>query len=225
MKSSDGNKNQRLVIAALVGIILAGGWFIWRAVRPAGAENNQHPYRVLGAVIGEETGKLAGPNASVVLIVSGGEGDPAAEKNAQLFREALTGQGLKILATEIIPLPEIVMGGSPGKKIPGTHYNRITGKFANAAAFISLAGYPLFNESPLTPPEKSAKPFIAIITAALDPAREEPELQRLLATGFVRLAVTRRGDSVPTSSKSSALRDEFNAHYQILTSVPSRPGG
>ena len=38
-------------------------------------------------------------------------------------------------------------------------------------------------------------------------------------------AVTRRGDSVPTSSKSSALRDEFNAHYQILTSVPSRPGG
>ena len=161
--------------------------------------------------------KLTRPNAPVVVIVAGGAGDPTAEKSAQLFSEALARQGLKILATETIPLPDIAMGGSPGKKIPGHHYARLIDKHAGAAAVISLAGYPAFNETTPAPDEVPKVPFIAVVLGALDPEREGLELQKLLKSGMVRLAVTKRGDTVPTSSKGSALRAEFEAHYQLLT--------
>ena len=189
----------------------------WRTLRPAGAEGNEHPYRVLGAGVGEETRKLTRADAPVVLIVAGGAGDPAAERNARIFSEALVKQGLKILATETIPLPDIAMNGSPGKKIPGNHYTRLIDKHAGAAAVISLAGYPSFNENSPAPDEVPKVPFIAVVLGGLDPQREGPELQKLLKSGMVRVAVARRGDTVPTSSKGGALRAEFDTHYQLLT--------
>jgi len=195
-------------------------------MRPQGAEGSPHPYRVLGAGVGEEAGRLAGRTASVVLIVAGSEGNPAAEANARFFSEALTRQGLKILATEAIPLPDIAMTGSPGKRIPGQHYTRIVGKHPAAAAFISLAGYPAFSAAAPAPSRPPGAPFVAVVLAGLDPASEGPELQRLLARGFVRLAVTRRGDTVPASSRSSVLRTQFDTHYQVLTPANSGvPGG
>ena len=219
MKFSGNGKQPLILVAALVVIILGGGWSMWRTLRPEGAEGNQYPYRVLGAGVGEETVKLNRPSAPVVVIVAGGAGDPTAEKNAQLFSEALAKQGLKILATETIPLPDIAMAGSPGKKIPGHHYTRLIDKHAGAAAVISLAGYPAFSETSPAPDEAPKVPFIAVVLGGLDPEREGAELQKLLKAGMVRLAVTRRGDSVPTSSKGSALRAEFDQHYQLLTAA------
>ena len=217
MKTSTGNNRLLLTVVASLGFILAVGWGIWLSTRSGGFGGNPHPYRILGAGVGEEAGKLAGRNASVVVIVAGGEGDPAAERNAKIFSEALAGQGLKVLATETIPLPELAMLGGPGKKIPGNHYTRLIDKHAGAAAVISLAGYPSFNENSPAPDEVPKVPFIAVVLGGLDPEREGPELQKLLQAGMVRLAVTRRGDTVPTSSKGSALRAEFEAHYQLLT--------
>lgn len=222
MKSPASGQGQLLTVLALLGLVVAGGWGVWRAMRPEAAEGSPHPYRVLGAGVGEEAGKLAGRNAQVVLIVAGGEGDPAAAKNAKAFGEALVKQGLKILATETIPLPEIAMSGSPGKRIPAPHHARILAKYPSAAAFVSLAGYPAFNAAAPAPASPPGPPFIAVVLAGLDPAREGPELQRLLATGLVRLAVTRRGDAVPTASQGGAWRAQFDAHYQVLT--PASPG-
>lgn len=216
MKSSGSSNGQLLSVVALVGLTVAGGWGAWRAMRPERMEANPHPYRVLGAGVGEEAGKLAGRNAQVVLIVAGGESDPNATKNAQSFSETLAKQGLKILATETIPFPEIAMAGGPGKKIPGQHYTRILGKHPNAAAFISLAGYPAFSAASPAPAKPAGPPFIAVVQAGLDPAGDGLELQRLLANGFVRLAITRQGNSVPTKSGSSALRTQFDTHYQVL---------
>lgn len=216
MKNSSNN-GQLLPLIGLVVLIAAGGWGIWRAMRSEGAGGNPHPYRVLGAGVGEETSKLAGPNAQVVVVVAGGEGDPAAEKNAQAFSEALAKQGLKILATETIPLPEIAMGGSPGKKIPGQRYAQLASKYPAAGAFISLAGYPAFGPASPAPAKPAGPPFIAVVMAGLDPAGEGAELQGLIAGGFVRVAITRKGDAVPTSSRSSGLRSQFDAFYQVRT--------
>lgn len=217
MTSPTSRNGQLFTVIGLLALIAAGGWGIWRATRPERVEASPHPYLVLGVGVGEETSKLAGRNAQVVLIVAGGESDPNAAKNAQSFSESLAKQGLKIIATETIPFPEIAMLGSPGKKIPGQHYARILGKHPNAAAFISLAGYPAFSAAS-PPPAKPVGPlFIAVVLAGLDPAGEGLELQRLLASGFVRLAITRQGSSVPTKSGRSTLRAEFDAHYQVLT--------
>ncbi|MEN9574086.1 MAG: hypothetical protein RL514_1941 [Verrucomicrobiota bacterium] len=217
MKTSGHSNGQLLTVIALLALVAAGGWGVWRATRPEGSGASPHPYRVLGAGVGEEAGKLVGRNAQVVLIVAGGEGDPAAAQNAQSFSEALVKQGLKILATETIPLPDIAMAGSPGKKIPGQHYARIASQHANAAAVISLAGYPAFSAASPAPAKPAGPPFIAVVLAGLDPAGEGQELQRLLATGFVRLAITRQGNTVPTKSGSSSLRPQFDIHYQVLT--------
>ncbi len=215
MNASGKVDRQLLLVVALLALILGGGWGIWRAVRPAAATGSPHPFLVLGAGAGEEVGKLAGPNAQVVVIVAGGEGDPSAEKNAQTFREALTRQGLKVLATETIPLPEIAMGGSPGKRIPGQRYTQLATKYPTAGAFISLAGYPGFGPAAPPPAKPVGPPFVAVVTAGLDPASDGAELQRLLAAGFVRLVITRKGDGVPTSGRSSGLRAQFDNYYEV----------
>jgi len=222
MKSSSGGNGQLPLILALVGLIFVGGWGIWRAVRSESAGESPHPYRVLGAGVSEEAGKLLGPNAQVVVIVAGGEADPAAEKNAHLFNEALTRHGLRILATETIPFPEIAMGGSPGKRIPGQRYLQFVAKYPAAGAFISLAGYPAFGPASPAPAKRVGPPLVAVVTAGLDPASDGVELQRLLADGFVRLAITRKGDAVPTSSRSSALRAQFDAYYQVRSGSAAR---
>lgn len=214
MKTPTGNNRLPLIIVAILVILLGAGWAIWRATRSGGTGGNQHPYRILGAGVGEEAGKLAGRNAPVVVIVAGGEGDPAAEKNAKIFNETLAGQGLKILATETIPLPELAMLGGPGKKIPGGHYVRILEKHPGATAIISLAGYPAFTDS--VPPASAPRAaFVAVVAAALDPMTEGPELERLLQSGVVRLAVTRRSGTVPSPGGSQSLRAQFDTHYQV----------
>ena len=214
MKSLARSHDPTLLIRALLVVIVAGGGLLACGVRPSGG--SQHLYRVLGAGVGEEAGKLSGRTAQVVLVVAGGEGNPAAEKNAQTFRAALAEQGFKILATETIPLPELAMIGGPGKKIPGQHYSRLAAKYPGAGAIISLAGFPAFSEAEPAPATAPRPLFIAVVTTALDPASDGQELNRLLQTGLVRLAVTRRGDSLPGSGGSQSLRAQFDLHYQVL---------
>ena len=73
---------------------------------------------------------------------------------------------------------------------------------------------------PLPAPDVADEAVFALDRAAVRgevSKTEGQELQRLLATGFVRLVVTRQGNTVPTKSGSSSLRSQFDIHYQMLT--------
>jgi hypothetical protein len=199
------NMSHVRVLAALaaLGLLLGTG-----CGRPGKVEVG--PAAALGEVAASESANLLGNSGQIVILVSETDKDSSTALGIafKAFTEALKNTGLKVVATETIRLPELVLSGTD--PVPADRFLELVSKHAAVDALISFVGVPRLSAAQITqlPPQRPK-----IVVAAVF----NPPSKMLFAQGVVHLAILPRRATTPAEKPPRTAREWFEANYQVVT--------
>jgi hypothetical protein len=175
------------------------------------------PSQVLGAVLAEETARVAGTKKQVVLIVPKWAASSAVGES---FKAALKKNGLHIAFTLSAD-----MGDPMGRDLIGlkaADFFSALEKSASAGAVVSLAGAPFLNEQDAARLGSEHPPVLVVATSSLGEVMgipgNLPYIAGLLKAKIIQLAIV-DGKPEPASQvseKRDANQQLFSQHYRIL---------
>jgi hypothetical protein len=173
------------------------------------------PYRALGEVAAQETGRLLNRNGQVVIVsreMPPGA-NPVEEAKLKAFVAALKSAGVGVEANERFTLPPAARVF--GSNIPRDWFLKLL-QTHNKAAFALFAEFPALEPADL---EKLKKDGNKIVLISGSPSGAK----RLVDEGLVQFAVVPRGETPPdASTKPENTRATFDRYYTIL--APGKTG-
>ena len=204
-------KKKPLVITLLL-LVIAGS-VTWMYLHQTGGSPNieMGPYNALGAVAGEETGRLLNHKGQVVIIArdySGGA-NPVEEAELKAFSATLAKAGIGIVATERFNIPQsqiLLLGGT----IPSEWFVRVVEAHPKVDALILLAALPPLDKTASDLLKKSGTKIVLI-------SSNSSGSQSLLDQGLAQLALVPRSELPHDTNKPpQTVRELFDRYYVIL---------
>ncbi len=176
------------------------------------------PSQALGAVLAEESLRLAGANKQVALITHDASwGAPSSAETA--LRTALKKRGAVVLTAKTANLGNPMLSGDIGLK-PGDFFDALQNS-AKAGAIISLVGAPLLKDADAARVGSEHPPVLVVATATLGDKRgvhsDAMLLARLLDARVIQLAVIDGADPAPPpGDKADPAYSLFAQNYRFL---------
>jgi hypothetical protein len=204
------NTKPFVIALLLLAIVGSATWlYLHRAGRTPDIEMG--PYVALGAVSGEETGRLLNHKGQVVIIArdySGGA-NPVEEAELKAFSAALAKGGVGIVATERFNVPPAQILFSGGT-IPSEWFLQVVQAHPKVDALVLLAALPPLDKTASDLLKQSGTKIVLI-------SNNSSGSQSLLDAGMAHLAMVPRPELPPGTNKPAQnLRELFNRYYVIL---------
>ena len=202
-----GNKPVLITIASLA----IAGSIAWIVYQMPGRRPSVEldPYRALGEVAAQETGRLLNRNGQVVIVsreMPAGA-NPVEEAKLKAFVAALKSAGVGVESNERFSLPPSAR--LFGSNIPRDWFLKLL-QTHNKAAFVLFAEFPALEPADT---EKLKKEGVKIIVIS----GSQSGAKRLVDDGLVQFAVVPRGESPPAAATSrQTTRETFDRYYAIL---------
>jgi hypothetical protein len=209
-------KNPLITLLCVAGIV---GSIIWLVVsfssHPPKIELD--PYRALGEIAAQETGRLLPQKGQVVIVARDNPSDTNVVQAAQMqaLDAALQQAGFNVAATETFSVPrlEVFARGS----IPRDRLFQVLQAHPNTAAFVLFTALPEMEKADIDRLKQTGAKIISVCGF-------KPGDQALLDTGVISLAIVPRTEAPPEGSNpASGMRGVFDAHYTILS--PGKKSG
>jgi hypothetical protein len=172
----------------------------------------------MGEVVGEETAKLAGPGAKVLLLAPA-KGDPAGlwiDPVLQAFTAALNQHGNgTVVATERVKAR--ADDPSPTREeLTAAQLEGLLNKAGGATALVSFVGFPVLDEAQIASLKKRQIKVVALYTAG---PQAGPHYKKLLEARALDLAILPRMEPPATAQKPATPREIFNHQFFSVTAT------
>lgn len=204
------NKKPLVIVLSLAAIL---GSVLWLYLGAAGRSPRIEltPYRALGEIAAQETGRLLDRKGEVIIVSRDDSGgvDPVLEAQLKHFRAALEKEGVRVAANEKFTVSprEVFLRGS----VPRDRFFQVLEAHAGAAAFVLFASLPPMDPNDLNRVKQRGAKLVVI-------GGFRPGDEALLNSGVMHLAIVPRTGAPPESSPSAGgMRGVFDAYYTILT--------
>jgi hypothetical protein len=204
--------NNKILVTTLLVLAIVGSvvWiYLHRADRPPDIQMG--PYKALGTVAGEETGRLLNHKGQVVIIArefSGGA-NPVEEAELNAFSSALMKAGVGIAATErfSVPSSQILFSGGG---VPSERFLQVVKAHPKVDALVLLATLPPADKTASDLLKQSGTKIVLI-------SGNSPGSKSLLDAGMAQLALVPRPELPSETNKPpKSLREYFDRYYVIL---------
>ncbi len=202
---------KNLITVLCIAAILGSCFWIYRSATGRATTVELGPYRALGDVAAEETGRLLPQRGQIVIIARENPSGEDQVESAQLT--ALTGAlqkaGFKVAATETFTVPRnnLFARGS----IPHDRLLQVLQAHPNTAAFVLCAALPPLDQAELDRVKQNGAKFISICGF-------RPGDEVLLKSGVISVAIVPRTGPPPEGLKpAGGVRGIFDQSYKILT--------
>jgi|GEM_PF-1132385 len=197
-----------LLAAAFAGLAGCGR----KPALPASAPSN-----ALGEIVGEETARLAGPGAKV-MVLAPAAGDPAGrtvEPVLKAFTATLAQQGkLTVVATQRVKA-RLTDPSPTREELTAAQLEGMVRDAKGATTVVSFVGFPVLDDGQIAGLKGRQLKFIAIYTAG---PQAGPHYRKLLTSRVLEVAVLPRFDPPANAVPNpTAARDIFNRQYQLVT--------
>ena len=172
----------------------------------------------LGAVLAEETVRVAGAKKQIGIISAANWGPPSTAEEA--FTAALKKQGFSTFTVKSADLGDPMRRGQVGLK--SADFLEAVQQAADAGAVVSFAGAPLLQPGDAARLSPGHPPVLVVATSTLGKVRgvwANPEqLGRLLDAKIIQLAIVDGSpeSAAPSSGKTDAMHKLFAQNYRLL---------
>lgn len=175
------------------------------------------PSQGLGAVLAEETARIAGANKRVAMVAPDASWGPASTAE-QAFRDALSKQGFQVMVAGSPNVGNPMRRGQLGLK--AEDFVAALEKSADAGAFVSFAGAPLLKAAEAGRLSPNHPPVLIVATTSLGNVAgiwsDPVQLASLIDADIVQLAIIDNAEPTPSAGKNDATHDLFAQHFRIL---------
>lgn len=206
------NKKPVVIAIALLAILGSVIWlYLNRPGRPPRIAMDS--YQALGEVAAEATSRLLNHKGQIVVVARENRdgANPVEAAQLQAFTSALKKEGkISIAAVEtfrLTPMEQMAAGG----RVPRQRFVQVLKSHPKLDAVALFAGFPELDQTDLDQLKQSGARIVVI-------SGYRPEYKRLLAAGWLQIAIVPRFDSPPENAKPpQTLREWFDRDYVIVT--------
>ena len=179
---------------------------------PASPANN-----ALGEVVGEETARVAGPGAKV-MVLAPASGDPAGmtiDPVLKALTAKLAQQGnCTVIATHRVKA-RLTDPSPTREELTAAQIEGLVRDAKGATAVVSFVGFPVLDDAQITAFKSRSLKCVAVYTAG---PQAGPHYKKLLTSKVLEVAVLPRLEPPANAAPgSSPARDMFNRQYQLVT--------
>lgn len=206
--------NKKPVVIAIAVLAILGS-IIWLYLNRSGRPPRiaLDSYQALGEVAAEETSRLLNHKGQIVIVARENRAgaNPAEAAQLQAFTSALKKEGkISIAALEtfhLSPMEQMSAGGS----VPRERFLQVLKDHPKLDALALFVGFPALDQTGLDQLKQSGAKIVVI-------SGYWPDYKRLLAAGWIQIAIVPRFDSPPEFPKPpQTLREWFDRDYVIIT--------
>lgn len=215
MNNSSGSAKQKLIVTGAVLAIVGSAFWIyrWEFAQPV---FNAELHRAVGQIMAEETSRLLGHNAKVVIVAMETRHAPEMKLQIESFETHLKLLGGIAVKNRVMLDPGDNPKFRPGSGLSEKRFLKIARKSSGADAIVSFVGMPEISDGNLA----NLKSIPKVIAETHSPEK----LINLLNKKILNSAIVPRFEfPAPGPRTPETSRQWFDHYFQIVTAETSLP--